>query len=151
MASAPRTQSPQTGHAVSKSAAELSPQEELSELEAAIDASRYILALKEDWDGAGSPGYDEAVWQRAVRFLRDNTLELWTLLGRRLGAPTISPGPEGGIDMRWRDGRRHLLMTVPASAVESIEFYGDDRGATTVKGKLHDAESALWLLMWLTM
>ncbi len=62
----------------------------------------------------------------------------------------ISPVGDGSIDIHWKDERRQLLINVPAAGDEPIEFYGDDRGRTIVKGVVDPSASTRWLFAWLT-
>jgi hypothetical protein len=64
-----------------------------------IDASRSILALQEDWDDEGSPGYSESTWRRAVDFLIRQATFAQHIVGRDLPVPKILPGPKGSIDL----------------------------------------------------
>lgn len=87
---------------------------------------------------------------RAASFLRDNALHLGGEGPVPAGAPVISPVGDGSIDIHWRDERRQLLINVPAAGDEPIEFYGDDRGRTVVKGIVDPSVSTRWLFAWLT-
>lgn len=118
---------------------------------AAIEASRAMLDLPDDWDGEGSPAYDEATWQRAVHFLVRHVLSFWEEYGTVPEAPKVRKGPQGSIDLHWRTANRELLINIPVAISEPIDFYGDDReGGHQVKGTLDPAETNLWLLRWLT-
>ena len=123
---------------------------ELQHLDVAIEESRELLERPDDWDGEGSPGYDEETWQRATGFLLANAVRLWNDYGVIIDAPEISPGPAGSIDLHWRSGRRELLINVPANPGMPAGFYGDDRTGNAVKGQLDVTEENQWLLMWLS-
>jgi hypothetical protein len=123
---------------------------ELSDLEAAIRKSRYLLELPDNWDDEGSPKIREDTWRRVADFLLENARGLSAVRPVSLEAPVITPGPDGSIDILWSDERRQLLINVPAAPEESIEFFGDDRGHTVVKGTVEPSTSALWLFEWLT-
>jgi len=121
-----------------------------SDLEAAIQRSRGMLDLPDNWDDDGGSRIDAATWERVTSFLRDNTLHLWSEEHVYAGAPLIFPVGDGSIDIHWRDERRQLLINVPAAGDEPIEFYGDDRGRTVVKGIVDPSVSTRWLFAWLT-
>lgn len=124
--------------------------EPLQPLADEIVTSRRILDWPDDFDDEGSPGYDEAVWQRAVEFVVANALRLWHQ--RRLVAPVpaIGPGPYGSIDLHWRLPRRELLINVPVEADSSFDFYGHDGSfGQAVKGRLDRADDNGWLMQWL--
>lgn len=116
----------------------------------AIESSRAMLELPDDWDGQGSPAYDEATWQRAADFLTTNAHCLLDEYGIAVEALKVRKGPLGSIDLHWRTPAPELLVNVPVAADEPIDFYGDDRhGGHHVKGALDLAEVNHWLLMWL--
>lgn len=118
----------------------------------AIAESRAILAWPDNWDGEGSPRYDDATWNRATAFVGDNAIRLWEDEGKLMDAPDIQPGALGRIVIEWSVGDRELIVVIPANAGEQAEFYGHDDGRTiTIKGEL-DTTSPLssWLLLWTT-
>src|SRR5579862_643028 len=96
---------------------------ELNAVTDAIEKSRAILQLKEDWDGEGSPGYTEDTWNRATSFLLANALRLWEEKGIVINAPAVHNGPEGSIDLYWGTSERKLLINLPADSEEPATFY----------------------------
>lgn len=117
------------------------------EIERAIDSSRRILELKDDWDEEGSPGYLQETWDKATRFIRESVSSFHTV-AHGLPAPRILPGPDGTIDIHWKTAERELLINIPVED-EPAEYYGDGP-RESVKGKLDLATSNEWILMWLT-
>jgi hypothetical protein len=87
---------------------------------------------------------------RATSFLRDSALQLWSERHVHADIPVISPVGDGSIDIHWKDERRQLLINVPASGDDPIEFYGDDRGRTVVRGIVDPSASTRWLFARLT-
>lgn len=122
----------------------------LSHIQDAIDKSRYILDLNDDWDEEGSPGYEEQVWRRAVDFLSSTAVQLWTTSGLVTEAPRITPGPDGSIDVHWRIPNHELLLNVPANPQEPAAYYGDNSRGHIVKGSLDPSAENKWLFVWLT-
>jgi hypothetical protein len=126
---------------------------EINSLREAIEKSRYILELRDNWDDAGSIGYSESTWNRAQSFLMRNALKLWRAHKMRFDAPRILPGPEGSIDLHWKTADRELLINVPARARESIAYYGDDIREGTenaIRGKdLESSTDGEWIFLWL--
>ena len=106
-----------------------------------------MLALEDDWDGEGSPSYQEETWKRAVTFLLENALSLWNEKGIRIQAPAIHNGPEGSIDLYWETADRKLLINVLADAQEAATFYGYD-SRQEVKGILQLSAQNRWLILW---
>jgi hypothetical protein len=126
---------------------------EIKSLREALDKSRSILELKDNWDDAGSVGYSESTWIRTQGFLMKNALKLWRSHKTCFDPPKILAGPEGSIDLHWKSPNRELLINVPASSEEPIAYYGDDRGEGTknaVRGKdLESSIDAEWIFLWL--
>jgi hypothetical protein len=122
----------------------------LAGLAAAVEASRSMLDLTDDWDGEGSPGYDEATWRRAVDFLLGSALMIWHAHGVAIPAPKVRKGPLGSIDLHWRTPTRELLINVPAAAGDLADYYCDDgAGGHPVQGTLDPAREGDDLLLWL--
>jgi hypothetical protein len=122
----------------------------LQALEAGIASSRAMLDLPDDWDDASSPGYDEATWQRAVRFLVRGVTRLWDDHGVGTDLADVFPGPRGSIDLDWRVRGHELLVNVPADPSQPATYYGDDgAGGKKIKGTLDPAAPNRWLLAWL--
>lgn len=120
------------------------------EIEEAIEESRSLLEIEDDWDGEGSAGYSEATWNRATEFLKNNARRLKDILDVWVDAPSISPGPNGSIDLHWKTESRELLINIPADSTQPAGYYGDDRGVNRIKGTFDISGRNEWLLMWLT-
>ena len=122
--------------------------DEALELETAIDHSRSILDLRDDWDEAGAPGYQWGTWERAIALLRLHASAA-LLLARTIPVPRILAGPNGSIDLHWRSADSEILLNVPADERQPIDFYGDDRSGGVVRGTLSSVISKATLLPWL--
>ena len=121
---------------------------ELSAVTDAIEKSRAILQLKDNWDGEGSSGYTEDTWNQAAQFLFENALRLWNERGIAVSAPAIYNGPEGSIDIYWGALDRKLLINIPANSEEPATFYGQDSSDHEIKGNLRLSDKNEWLMMW---
>jgi hypothetical protein len=126
---------------------------EIKRLRKALDKSRSILDLKDNWDDAGSIGYAESTWTRMQGFLMTNAIKLWRSHKTCFDPPKILAGPEGSIDLHWKTDDRELLINIPARSEEPIAYYGDDRAEGTenaVRGKdLESSTDAGWIFLWL--
>jgi hypothetical protein len=125
---------------------------EIRSVREALNKSRDILKLEDDWDDAGSIGYAESTWFRVERFLMGNALKLWRSHKTCFEPPDISPGPEGSFDLHWKTADRELLINVPARPEASIGFYGDDNREGTenaIRGKDLGSRDAEWIFLWL--
>ncbi|MDQ3512417.1 MAG: hypothetical protein M3462_01950 [Chloroflexota bacterium] len=119
----------------------------------AIERSRHLLSLDNDWDGEGSPGYQETTWRRAVDIvLTSVTAFVERQPGAVLPVPAIAGGQDGGIDILWDAGTRHLMITVPPANDGPVTFHGFDQtnDAREVKGSLDPADANDWIVRWLT-
>jgi hypothetical protein len=115
-----------------------------------IVRSRRILDWPDDFDGEGSPSYDQAVWLRAVVFVVSNALRLWQDRGIAIPAPDIGPGPWGSVDVHWRRPGRELLLNIPVNEHEPIDYYGHDGSFVhDVRGALDPEDDNSWLMQWL--
>jgi hypothetical protein len=124
--------------------------EPLADLLSAIENSRSMLDLPDDWDDEGSPRIMEETWRRATDYLRRHAHLLYELSGSHITIPRILPGPEGSVDLHWKTGRRELLVNVPPGADQPATFYGDAFGTNSIKGKLNTEADDLGLFTWLT-
>ncbi|MFP3940124.1 MAG: hypothetical protein ACLF0P_07450 [Thermoanaerobaculia bacterium] len=100
----------------------------------AIDRSRQITELRDDWDGEGSAGYSVETWQRATDYLRRIALSCWEEFRVAIPPPWITPGPEGSIDLHWQAETYELLVNIPG-APEEATFYGDHQNGMFIEGR----------------
>ncbi len=116
----------------------------------AIEESRRILELEDNWDGEGSPGYLESTWNRAVEFLMTNALALWEDHHIAVDAPAVHNGPNGSIDIYWKTPGGSLLFNVPPENVGDVSFYGSNKEGGEIKGSLRLDRDNRWLVCWQT-
>lgn len=120
-----------------------------SKIEAAIQSSRKMLEWADDWDEEGSQKFEAATWKRAVHWLRATARAFHRLQGVWIEPPRILPGPEGSIDIHWKNAGRELLVNFPENAAEPVEYYGSGGASDVIKGKLDGAQASAWVLVWL--
>ena len=119
-----------------------------AKLDDAVNESRSILGLGQDWDGQGAEGYSESTWQRAVDILY--RFHEWTSrVGKTAPVPVIGPGPNGSIDLHWKSQQIELLVNVSKDTDAPAEFYGDDYGKFSIKGTFDTEEIVKPLVRWL--
>jgi len=111
---------------------------ELKELASAIEQSKYILNLGDNFDDMKSPGYDRETWLRATRFISGYAQWLFDVFNKKIETPKIYHAPEGGIDLYWENKRFNLLINIPAGHAPAT-FYGDDYGVQVTEGKFDPA------------
>jgi hypothetical protein len=121
----------------------------IDDLSDAIETSRNMLSLPDDWDDEGSPEIREETWRRATDYLRRHAELLYARYGLRLPIPRILAGPAGSVDLHWKINGRELLLNVPATD-ELATFYGDASGSSSIKGTVDTKVDDLGLFTWLT-
>lgn len=114
-----------------------------------IEESRTILALQENWDEEGSPGYEESTWDRATNLVKDLAIRYWELTNLWVCPPRIMPGPDGSIDIHWNASNRELLINIPSDEESPAGYFGSGGAKESVKGKLDTSSHNHWILMWL--
>jgi hypothetical protein len=90
----------------------------------AIEKSKYLLDLKENWDDNGAVGYDFDVWQKAVLFVSKLATRIYKSYGQIIKTPRIYHGPNGSIDIYWENESFNLLINIPKTGLGI--FYGDN-------------------------
>ena len=100
-----------------------------------IEKSKYILDLKEDWDGEGSKGYKGSTWERAVRFVLEYFLWSMNEFGRTIEPPKIYHGPDGSIDILWKYPKYRILINIPEDQDIPATIYGDDYKLEQIEGR----------------
>jgi hypothetical protein len=122
-----------------------------SRIAKAIQSSRSILDLEDDWDEEGSPGYKESTWVRATQFVKNTSLSFRQDTGFWVDPPRILPGPKGSIDIHWKTSKRELLINIPENDEEPADYYGSGGANDIIKGKLDtSSQQNFWILVWLT-
>ncbi|MBK9338283.1 MAG: hypothetical protein IPM98_17710 [Lewinellaceae bacterium] len=132
---------------------------ELGELAAAIEQSKYLLALEhgfdaedkitplieihlaleDDFDNGSGRAYSPETWEKAVRFISGYAQWLFDIFGKVIVTPKIYHGPDGSIDLYWENPRFNLLINIPPGD-EPATFYGDNYGAQVIEGKFDPAK-----------
>ena len=119
----------------------------LDHIEKAIDRSRYVGELGDNWDEAGAQAIAPRTWQRAVTFLRESAAALLKDCGIVIEAPRILPGPEGTVDLHWQNGRFLLLINI--TSVGAADFYGETPTGLSLRGEFIPELHQQGILSWL--
>jgi hypothetical protein len=82
------------------------------EIERAIEASRTVVDLPEDWDEAGAKQIPQETWDLASEALREAARTAYRRHSYTLPAPTIGPCADGSIDLYWTTPKFTLLINV---------------------------------------
>jgi len=68
-----------------------------------------------------------------------------------IDAPHIHPGPDGSIDIHWKNDNYELLLNVPVEEGSLAGFYGDNISGNMIKGKMNISDGKMnnGLILWL--
>lgn len=108
----------------------------LNILEKNINESKYILELGDDFDGEGSIGYSVETWTRAILFISKQFNYFFKKFNIILPSPKIFHGPDGSIDMLWKQNEKIVLLNFPFNEIEKITFSASNANGDNVKGYL---------------
>jgi hypothetical protein len=142
-------------HVMSKpdlSAIQLQEAPDIAPVEEAIEESRGMLALPDNWDDAGAKAVSSDTWERVTDVVRDTAALYEAQSGKVIAAPHISHGPgDGSIDVMWRVGDREVLINFPPDPNELSNYYGDTNreAGETIKGNFKQHTLPVWILVWL--
>lgn len=118
----------------------------LNHISKAVEDARYLLDLTDEND---QPACTRATWDRAVLFLSDCARRAWETAGIKIDAPAILPGPDGSIDLHWKQAGYEMLINIPVDASEHPNYYGDDHVGNSTKGIVVSGNNQ-GLILWLT-
>lgn len=121
----------------------------LSKLAKAIEESLYILELEANFDDEGSVEYDFATWERTIDFLVNYAKWALDAYNTIIETPNIYHGPDGSIDLLWKNQIYKLLINVPREIEKPASFYGDDYNMDVIKGTFDPSKCNRGLLMLL--
>jgi len=93
-------------------------------IQAAIERSRRIVELNDDWDSEGSPGYVQATLDITIEVLESIVEGILTSLRVSITTVDVQPGPDGSIDVEFVVGDRRLLLNVPGDSNDAVLYYG---------------------------
>ncbi len=101
-----------------------------------IDKSKYILDFEDNWDDEDSPAYQVATLRSAILYIINLSILALDKLDKVIPTPEILHGPDGSIDILWKNEKFRLLINVPENSNESATFYGDNyEENNTIEGK----------------
>lgn len=85
-------------------------------LQPVVDRLNRLLQLQDGWDGPGTLGIDIEVAERALKTLEGIATE-------KTRPPSISPGPDGSLQLAWYDREFELEIEVPRSGNMAVSLY----------------------------
>lgn len=115
----------------------------------------HISSLEANWDEEGGIPYNQDPLDRMKSFVLNLKKELFERYNIPLTFPYILPGPEGSIDIHWKNNQFTLLINIPNIANEEITIAGYENkfhNRRNVIKRSTDYQSALReLLLWFSI
>jgi hypothetical protein len=115
-----------------------------------VQKTRSLLDLPEDWDDNGAPRFSESHWKRISSFLVNAGTVILERRQAILAMPSVTPVPDGSIDLHWKTAEGELLINVPSENGVAT-FYGDNFGKRKIKGTMELTEDDVPLFVWLKL
>jgi hypothetical protein len=112
-------------HALSYSGKHQSRSPRLHEIEEAIEGSRPLTDLPEDWDDAGAKQISKSTWSVATELLRNAARTAYRRYCYSLPVPNIGPCADGSIDLYWSTAKFTLLINVRPDDGKHSDYYGE--------------------------
>jgi|GEM_PF-1626027 len=122
---------------------------ELGEIAQAIEESKYILELTDNFDEEDAKACEFATWERAVQFLVEYSKWVFKSFHYVIDRPQIYDGPHGSIDMLWGTDRYRWLINFPEDRTQPASFYGDDFKLDQIKGTFNPSIDSRRVFMFL--
>lgn len=111
--------------------------QELSQLVQSIEESKYILELKDNWDDDGAKAYSKYTWGKAINFIVEYAEWILANCSKIISSPKIYHGPDGSIDLYWKNSSFNLLINIPEKDDALGTFYGDDYKGQKIEGEFN--------------
>ena len=98
----------------------------------AIQSSKSILDLKDDWDEDGALPCKSITYTRAIEFLVRYANEVLVSHNISIDYPEINLAKDGSIDLEWRNENYILLINILSTEKLDIHYYGEDSKSKTI-------------------
>ena len=85
---------------------------------------KQILSLQENWDEEGAEKFSKDTLERVCSLLKAVFQDLWNEM-IDIPFPLIQPVPDGSIDINWETENFELLVNIPSTPDELVNFYGE--------------------------
>ena len=105
-----------------------------SNLEMEFKRSEDILKMHVDCEDEESPLYQREVLSRSIAFVKNHARWLAKECRQEMDTPEILPGPDGSIDVHWRQSSYELLVNIPTDMHNRATYYGDNYRSSVIKG-----------------
>jgi hypothetical protein len=108
-----------------------------------------LLGQPIDEDEEGSSSFSSETLLRAKTFLLAQSKQFHKISGYFPPVPHIGSGPNGSIDLHWKQNDWELLVNIPVESSKMATFYGDDYGAQKIKGSFDPTSLHYGIVPWL--
>jgi hypothetical protein len=118
-------------------------------LSAELSHAEGIFIHSESEGDEDSPSFSDVAMLRARIFLLAQSKQFHKICGYFPPAPRIGPGPNGSVDLYWKEKDWELLINIPADSGKMATFYGDDYGSQKIKGSFSPNSFNYGIVPWL--
>ena len=113
----------------------------------AVQTAQDLLKIA---DEDGIPLVSREALRHATSFLLTFARHAMEEFVFRIEPPAIRPGPDGSIDIHWKESEFELLWNIPADPTQRSSYYGDDRIGDSIEGTLVLSRETNWgAFLWL--
>jgi len=109
-----------------------------------------ILSLKENWDAEGAEKFNKDTLERVCSLLKAVFQNLWNEM-IDIPFPLIQPVPDGSIDLNWETKNFELLINIPATQEDLVNFYGEkiDHPEDEIEVRINFELITQYIIPWL--
>lgn len=116
-------------------------------LKEAIAAAEKEFAQEAEADSDAASAPDHAAWANAQAYLLQLEQELREK-NAPMSIPAIGPGPQGTVDLHWKNDQFELLINVSGKNTTAT-FYAENRDTSLyVKGRFDTQQRSAELFLW---
>ena len=108
-----------------------------------------MLERPRDEDEEDTSAFSSETLLRAKTFLLGQSKQFRKICGHFPPVPRIGSGPNGSVDLYWKEKDWELLINIPAEDGKMATFYGDDYGAQKIKGSFDPNSFNYGIVPWL--
>jgi len=123
--------------------------QELDEISKVIKQSTtHILSLEKTNDDEGSTDYKKETLNRATTFVKKLAISALKVNNTIIPTPKILPGPDGTIDVCWKEENFALLINFPDDEHELPTYFGEDESGNSTEGSFDGSKLDQVFLFW---
>ena len=114
----------------------------------AVEASKHILNLADNWDEDGALPISPLIHETATRFLQNYAFFIFKKYKVVIETPAINPVKNGSIDLEWHTPTVQLLINIRDT--QNAYFYGDYyNNINPVKGSVSTQKIEPFFATWM--